>query len=182
MLGSLIRSPTTSAEEKSRYLNELSGAAERMVTSLDEIVWAVNPRNDTIASLASYFGSYAQRLLDLASVACGLDVAEDLPDHPLDPTFRQQIFFAFKEALTNVVRHARATQVWLRISVAGEQLVVEVADDGHGFEPGERQTGADGVANMKERLKTLGGDCTISSDAEHGTTVRFQAPLPRRLL
>jgi signal transduction histidine kinase len=182
MLSSLVKSPTTSTEEKNRYLNELTETARRMVTSLDEIVWAVNPRNDTIASLASYFGSYAQRLLDLAAVSCGLDVAEDLPEHPLDPKFRQEIFLAFKEALTNVVRHAQATQVWLRISVREDQLRVELADNGQGFNPNERKTGDDGIANMKERLKSLGGDCEIASDLQKGTTVRFYAPLPIRLL
>jgi signal transduction histidine kinase len=182
MLSTLVKSPTTSAEEKNRYLGELSATARDMVTSLDEIVWAVNPRNDTIASLASYFGSYAQRLLDLASISCGLDVAEDLPDHPLDPRFRQELFLAFKEALTNVVRHAGATQVWLRISVPSGDIVVEVADNGHGLNAAKHDAGADGIANMKERMTALGGECEISSGKDQGTAVRFRAPLPRRML
>lgn len=182
MLCSLVKSSTTTAEEKNRYLGDLTEIARRMVTSLDEIVWAVNPRNDTIASLASYFGAYAQRLLELASVACGLDVAEDLPECPLDPKFRQEIFLAFKEALTNIVRHAQATQVWLRILVRDDRLIVEVIDNGQGFHLGERKVGDDGLANIQERLKSLGGHCEILSDLQKGTTVRFQVPLPKRLL
>ena len=182
MLTTLVKSPTTSPAEKDRYLGDLSETARRMVTSLDEIVWAVNPRNDTIASLASYFGSYAQRLLDLASVSCGLDIAEDLPEHPLDPRFRQELFFAFKEALNNVVRHARATQVWLRISVRAENLLVEVADNGHGLDLTERAVGSDGLANMAERLKSIGGHCEITSDISQGTCVQFSAPLPGNFL
>jgi signal transduction histidine kinase len=182
MLSSLVKSPATSAAEKNRYLDQLTETARVMVTSLDEIVWAVNPRNDTVTSLASYFGSYALRLLDLASIPCGLDVAEDLPDHALDPKFRQELFFAFKEALNNVVRHADATQVWLRISVQHGQLVVVVADNGHGLNSGAQRVGADGMANMEERLKALGGTCEISSEREKGTTVRFRAPLPGKLL
>lgn len=182
MLSSLAKSPATSAEEKNRYLDELTETARGMVTSLDEIVWAVNPRNDTIASLASYFGSYAQRLLDLASVSCGLDVAEDLPDHPLDPRFRQELFLAFKEALTNVVRHAAATQVWLRMSVQNGDIIVVVSDNGRGLISGKQEAGADGISNMTERLKSLGGVCEISSEPNKGTTVCFQAPLPQRML
>ena len=178
MLSSLVRSTTTSADEKNRYLDELSETAQRMVTSLDEIVWAVNPRNDTAASLASYFGSYAQRLLDLASVSCGLDVAQDLPDCPLDPKFRREMFSAFKEALNNVIRHAGASKVWLRIAVANNTLVVEVADNGRGIESDKRDTGADGLANMQQHLGALGGRCEIQSDPQSGTTVRFEAPLP----
>lgn len=182
MLTSLVKSTTTSTDEKERYLGELSETARRMVTSLDEIVWAVNPRNDTIASLASYFGSYAQRLLDLASMACGLDIAPDLPEYPLDPTFRQELFFAFKEAITNVVRHAGATQVWLRISARDDALIVEVSDNGHGFDPHNRSAGADGIVNMEDRLKALGGDCVIKSNTREGTTVRFRAPLPKTFI
>lgn len=178
MLGTLIKSPTTSPEEKDRYLTELSGTASEMITSLDEIVWAVNPRNDTTSLLASYFGSYAQRLLELASISCGLDVAEDLPEHSLDPKFRRELFLAFKEALTNVVRHSKATQVWLRIRADGGMLTVEVADNGRGIESGVTAPGADGIANMKERLISIGGQCDISSDAASGTMVRFTAALP----
>jgi signal transduction histidine kinase len=182
MLSSLVKSQATSTAEKEAYLTDLSGATLRMVTSLDEIVWAVNPRNDTIASLASYFASYAQRLLNLAGVTCGLDIADDLPDRALDPKFRQQLFFAFKESLSNVVRHAYATQVWLHISVSQDQLWVEVGDNGRGFEPAQPPAGCDGLANMKERLKKLGGQCIIVSDSQNGTSVRFLAPLPEALL
>jgi len=181
ILTTLVKSPATSAEEKNRYLDVLTETARHMVASLDEIVWAVNPRNDTIASLASYFGSYAQRLLDLAAVSCGLDVAEDLPDHPLDPKFRQEVFLAFKEALTNVVRHAQASQVWLRIKVQDGWLRVELADNGCGFDGNVRQTGNDGLVNMRERLKSLRGHCEITSRIRQGTTVRFAAPLPQKL-
>jgi len=145
-------------------------------------VWAVNPRNDTVASLASYFSSYSQRILELASVACGLAVADDLPDYPLDPKFRQELFLAFKEALTNVVRHAGATKVWLRISVEQDTLRIEVADNGRGFDVKSRAAGSDGLTNMQERMQTLGGDCEVVSTPQQGSTVRFRAPLPRRLL
>jgi len=182
MLSSLAKSAATSVEEKQRYLDSLTETARRMVTSLDEIVWAVNPRNDTIASLASYFGAYAQRLLDLAGVACGLDIAEELPERPLDPRFRQEIFFAFKEALTNIVRHARATQVWLRIAVREDCLLVEVADDGQGFNLSASPSGSDGIMNMQARLKSLDGECVITSDAQTGTAVCFRAPLPKSYL
>jgi signal transduction histidine kinase len=182
MLAALVKSPTTNAEEKARYLADLSETARHMVSSLDEIVWAVNPRNDTIASLASYFGSYAQRFLDIAAISCGLEIAEDLPEHSLDPKFRQELFYAFKEALTNVVRHARATQVCLRISVQDGHLLVALADNGVGLPPRTGQAGDDGLANMRSRLRSLGGSCDILGAPQQGTTVQFRAPLPQKLL
>ena len=62
------------------------------------------------------------------------------------------------------------------------ELVVEVADDGCGFNSRERQAGSDGIVNMKERLHTLGGGCEITSLARKGTTVQFHAPLPGTFL
>jgi signal transduction histidine kinase len=109
-------------------------------------------------------------------------VAEDLPEYPLDPKFRQEIFLAFKESLTNVLRHAQATQVWVRISVQKDMLVVELADNGRGFDLQAHQSGNDGLANMNERMKSLGGTCEIKSEIQKGTTVRFLAPLPKKLL
>jgi len=177
MLASLVKSPGTTAGERKRYADELCDIALHMVTSLDEIVWAVNPRNDTVASLAGYFGAYAQRLLELASINCGLDMADSLPHLSLDTRFRQEMFLAFKEALTNVIQHANARKVWLRIFVQDKDLVVIVSDDGSGIAPGEREAGADGLDNMKERLAALNGRCTIDSDPETGTTVRLQAEI-----
>lgn len=177
MLTTLAANPATSPEQKTQHLADLNTMARDMVTSLDEIVWAINPRNDTLASLVGYFCAHAQRLLDLAGVKCGLDVPPDLPDIQLDSKFRHELLMAFKEAVTNVVRHASAKKVWLRIAVSGGRLAVELEDDGSGFGSQTAAAGADGLANMRERLATLGGTCEISSQPAGGTIVRFAAPL-----
>ncbi len=177
MLTSLASNPATSGEEKTRYLADLNEMARDMVTSLDEIVWAVNPRNDTVNSLVGYFGAHAQRLLALASVKFGLAVSEELPDLPLDPQFRHEMLMAFKEAINNIVRHSGATKVWLRAAFREGILVLEVEDNGRGIEPGKSEAGADGLVNMRARLSALGGRCEIQSDPAKGTTVRFEAPL-----
>ncbi|MBN2162225.1 MAG: hypothetical protein JXR25_16515 [Pontiellaceae bacterium] len=179
MLASLVKSPATSTGEKKAYAGQLNDIAQQMVTSLDEIVWAVNPRNDTVPSMAGYFGAHAQRILELASVGCGLDISEELPDVPVDPHFRQEIFLAFKEALSNVIRHAKASKVWLRMGVEEDNLVVTVSDDGCGMESDKRAPGADGLANMRERMQALGGTCRIDSSLDTGTVVRLAAPLRR---
>ncbi len=179
MLSLLVTSPATSAEEKERCADEMNDLLLRMVMSLDEIVWAENPRNDTISSLAGYLCAHAQRLLDLASISCGLDVAKDLPEQSLDPKFRQELFLAFKEAITNVVQHADASKVWLRIAVQDDDLVITVSDDGCGILPTGQAAGADGLINMRGRMDALGGSCEIQGEPGKGTTVRLRAPIKR---
>ena len=177
MLASLVNNPHNTPDDRARYSDQLKSIALHMVTALDEIVWAVNPRNDTVSSLVGYFGAHAQRLLELASISCGLDVDDCLPELALPPRARREIFLAFKEALANIVRHASARKVWLHIFVQDRDLVVELTDGGSGFDPGERKAGSDGLINMEERMKNLGGECTIKSEPGKGTTVRLQVPL-----
>ena len=97
-----------------------------------------------------------------------------LPKTPLDSKVRHGVFLAFKEALNNVVRHSRASEVILKIHMVGEQLVISVTDNGCGFAGGFLNPGRDGLAGMRDRLQKLGGACDISSRPDQGTTVEFR--------
>lgn len=180
ILGSLARNPAIPAGQKDGYLDQLIEAARSLVTGLDEIVWAVNPHYDSTSSLASYYSLFAQRFLNLAGIACRLQVSKSLPDHPVDSRLRHGIFLAFKEALNNVVRHSQATEVQLAIAVTGNELKISVADNGRGFASVSDAPGSDGIISMKERMQKLGGDCRVSSEPGRGTTVEFTLPLGGR--
>jgi signal transduction histidine kinase/ligand-binding sensor domain-containing protein len=162
----------------SRFVGEIGGKARELVATMDEIVWAVNPRNDSVPSLAAYFCQFAQHLLKPAGIRCRLDVAAELPLSPLNSEHRHQLFLAFKEALNNVVRHSGAGEVCVAIEVSAGHLQVSLKDDGQGLS-GEQSSGsADGLRNMRERLSRIGGACAIASAPQHGTTVVFRVPLP----
>ena len=177
ILSSLVNNPAIAVDKKNNYASKMSELAHRMVGSLDEIVWAENPLYDTVFTLADFFESYARRLLEPASVGCIFTVADNVPDHPLDPRIRQEIFLTFKEALTNVVKHAGASAVQVNLSVEGDDLLVILSDDGCGIKSERHAVGADGIANMQARLAAVGGRCDIQSDPEKGTTVRIRAPI-----
>ena len=145
-----------------------------MVTALDEIVWAMNPKHDSLASLVSYFCLYADRFLGLANIAWRLEGMPGTPDPTVDSRHRHQLFLAFKEALTNVVRHADASEVRLSIQAEQGQVRLTVADNGRGFSPEVHTEEMDGVANMRARIEKLGGRFEITSEAgqrHHGTVL-----------
>jgi len=146
---------------------------------LVEIVWAVNPKNDTVASLASYLCQYAERFLKPTRLRLRLKVARDLPPAPLNAEERHNLFLAFKEALHNVVQHSKATDVQLTIDLDGEVLTVVVVDNGSGFDPNTAQSEADGLGNMQRRLERIGGRHELISLIGKGTTATFQFPLLR---
>ncbi|MEI6075398.1 MAG: sensor histidine kinase [Verrucomicrobiota bacterium] len=177
LLGSLAQRPANSPERARVLLKQITGKASEMVTALDEIVWAVNPKHDSTKSLSSYFCDYAQEFLRPSPIACRLDVANDLPDLPLESHARHQLFLAFKEALTNVVRHAQATAVTVIIDAVENELRVAVEDNGRGFHEGFQGPTADGLQNMAGRLKSIGGRCEWMNQPSGGARVSLVLPL-----
>jgi signal transduction histidine kinase len=180
ILGSLAKTPEIPAEARDRYVEQLTNVARSLVTALDEIVWAVNPQYDTVSSVAEYHSLFAQRFLNLAGIACRLQVSESLPEYTLDSRARHSVFLAFKEALNNVVRHSGATEVHLVIEVSAAGLVLAISDNGRGFDSTALAPGADGLAGMARRMQSLSGSCQVTSRPGAGTTVRLHLPLTTR--
>ena len=177
ILASLVKNPAVPQDRKADYLEQLSEVCKTMVTGLDEIVWAVNPRYDSAVDLAGYFSLVAQRFLGLAGINCRFNIDESVADHPLDSRQRHSLFLAFREALNNIVRHSKAGEVVLSITMAGDELRVSLNDDGGGFDRAVTLPGSDGLTGMEERLQELGGVCRIIPDPGRGTTVEFSLPL-----
>jgi len=157
-------------------LVRIAATARQVVRALDEIVWAVNPRNDTLAQMIDYAGQYAVDYLHAAGVRCRLEFPEPTPERPMPPDLRHHCFLAVKEALHNVVKHARATEVQLRARVEPEGLYWEIEDNGQGFDAAPAPAGSDGLRNMRQRMAEVGGRCEILSRPGRGTTVRLFVP------
>ncbi|HSY18288.1 MAG TPA: two-component regulator propeller domain-containing protein [Candidatus Acidoferrales bacterium] len=158
-------------------LSEITGRARTLAASLDEIVWAINPANDTSQSLVDYFFPYAQKLLGSAGIRCRLEVIEPLPAGNLNAEGRHEFFHAYKEALNNIIRHSGATQVQVTMSAAEGNLVIRIADNGRGLAEGAGRGAHHGLAGMRERLLRLGGRCDLTSHAGQGTEVTFIIPV-----
>ncbi len=176
MLAARTKSATALEENRSRYLEQMSAKAREMVIALDEIVWAMNPMHDSLASLVSYFCLYADRFLSLANITWRLENSSECADQTVNSRHRHQLFLAFKEALTNVVRHSEATEVRLKIQIEQNELNLSIADNGHGIPPSNRNDAMDGLANMRTRIEKLGGRFEMVSEAGRGTTLRFFVP------
>ena len=161
------------AEEVAGDLGKISATAREAVRAMDAIVWAVNPRNDTLDHFANYVSQFAEDFFRLTPIRYRLDVPADLPDRPLSTEVRHHLFLAVKEALNNVVRHSGATEVWLRLSCLKDQLTIAIEDNGKGLPQKQGTPGQDGLLNLKNRLQSLGGTCTVESAAGKGTQIRL---------
>jgi signal transduction histidine kinase len=186
LLSDTISTDLVSPPQAGEALGRIFATSRELVEALDEIVWAVNPRFDTLDSLASYLGDFAQDLLKTASIRCRLDMPVHLPVRPLTTEVRHNLFLAFKEALNNVLKHAAATEVRVSLALEADSLVLSVEDNGKGFAPPaaapgspSRTTGAasgSGLINMRQRLAEIGGRCEIQSAPGGGAKVRFTVP------
>jgi signal transduction histidine kinase len=163
-------------------LRVICDTARELTRAMDEIVWAVNPRHDTLEGLLNYLEKFAQDFLHTAGIRCRLDLPEKLPPWPLTAEVRHNLFLAFKEALNNAVRHAAASEVRVALTLETGALALAVEDNGCGFSPGasagegaaDRFASGEGLENMRRRLAKVGGVCEINSAPGKGTRVVFR--------
>ena len=171
----------------SSNLERIHDTARELTRSMDEIVWAVNPRHDTLDSLASYLCRFACDFLSAANVRCRLDVPLQLPAWPLTAEVRHNLFLAFKETLHNVISHAAASEVRVFLKLEAHKIILTMTDDGCGFDMGKPCSGSpkkpdrisqgEGLANIHRRLGEIQGECKIQSAPGQGTTVKFTVPV-----
>jgi signal transduction histidine kinase/ligand-binding sensor domain-containing protein len=155
------------------HFDEISSAARQATDALDEIVWAINPRNDTLPHLINYLGQFVTDYLRTAGIPCRVDLPENPPTRSVSAEVRHNLFLAIKESLNNIVRHANATEVFMRILATDKFLSVIIEDNGRGFNDQTRSNGADGLENMRQRIAEIGGQFQIESKPGVGTAISF---------
>ncbi|MGO8930452.1 MAG: two-component regulator propeller domain-containing protein [Limisphaerales bacterium] len=166
------------AQPPARGLFERIGAQARAaVQALDEIVWATNPKNDNLPRFAEYVCRFADEFFEDTTVRCWQEVPTDLPNVPLRADLRHNVFLAVKEAFSNVLKHSRTTEVWLRLVLVDSRVSLEIEDNGLGFNPQQTSPGGNGLDNMQTRLAECGGEAEILSHPGKGTKLRFGFPL-----
>ncbi len=177
LLGELVETDKHEPSEVEAHGRQISQTALETTRALDEIVWTVNPSNDTLDSLITYICKYAQDYLAVTNLRYRLEVPEQLPDIPILPELRHNVFLAAKEAVNNVVKHAKATAIWLRLRTEPRRFVIEIEDNGRGLAPADAKKGRNGLRNMRKRMEDIGGQFETGPGAQGGTKVTLVAPL-----
>jgi ligand-binding sensor domain-containing protein/signal transduction histidine kinase len=179
LLSEMAEADKNSPAEIESHTQQISQTARETTRSLDEIVWAVNPSNDTLEGLVNYACKYAQEYLAVAGLRYRADVPAQLPANPIPPEVRHNIFLAFKEAVNNVVKHARASEVRVRLQLQPGNFTLSIEDNGRGL--GGRDANAaparNGLRNMRKRMEDVHGEFSISPGTGGGTMVCLTIPL-----
>ena len=170
LLSGMAQTDQTLSEKARGDFNAISGMARDLVSALYETVWAVNPENDNLDALGNYICQMVDNLCEQAQLPRRFHVAELPRDLQVSSSVRHNLILAVKEAVHNVIKHARASEVSVQVLLEGTTLTIRVQDDGAGFAP-ENHAPGNGLANMERRLQQIGGTCSIQSEPGHGTGV-----------
>ncbi|MDB5016258.1 MAG: Tetratricopeptide repeat-containing protein [Mucilaginibacter sp.] len=157
-------------------IDRISVLGTELVDQMKEIVWSLSPVNDELASLLFFIRQYFIMLFEPLPHQVSIDFPQSIPDITLEGDIRRNIFLCVKETLNNIIKHAKATQVELRIGVICNTLIIQVKDDGIGLPaPAALNVIGNGIKNINRRMGTMKGKCNMFND--NGTITRFELNL-----
>ncbi|MDW8309434.1 MAG: sensor histidine kinase, partial [Verrucomicrobiales bacterium] len=162
------------------HVEKISQSAAESIRALEEIVWAVRPGADTLQSLVDYIAHVANEMFIGGQTRCRLDLPHDLPARPLPPEMRHNLFLVVKEALTNALKHAGASEVHVQVKTDPRTLEITVQDNGRGFDSAAANPHRNGLENMRRRAESLRARLTVQSAPGRGTTVRLAVDFPEQ--
>jgi signal transduction histidine kinase len=185
LLSELAKADLHQPELAKTHLDQIFTTVSGLTRELNEIVWAVNPANDDLEHFTDHICKFAQDYLSLAGIRCRFDFPESVPAYPLLSQERHSLFLAAKEALQNIVKHAEAGQVWIRLQLEPGVLLLLVEDDGEGGDTeilaaASAAVAGNGLSNMQKRMEQLGGRFVRQTRNGHGTIVRLELPLRKQ--
>lgn len=158
-------------------VEQITDAASEALGSLDEVVWTVNPKNDRLDALCRHLCSHATRYLGRVGIACRIESAAVWPDIGISSQVRHQVTMAFKEALQNVIKHAKASEVTISLAIEQRHFLIRVSDNGCGLPEHPEKSDRNGLENMKSRLVVIGGICDIQATKTGGAEVVMRVPV-----
>lgn len=165
-----LKRPKMEIPDVKRMIENIREDAQQMSEAIDDIVWTVNPRNDSFDRILSRMRYYASELFEAKGIHYEIDFPREVARTRLSMEKRRDLFLLFKEAVNNVVKHSGCTRAEIALTVWGHQMRLTLRDNGNGLSDcGQRE--GNGLRNMKLRAKNLGGRLTVTSEAGKGTSI-----------
>lgn len=157
------------------YLQRIGSQSARIMEDLGDMVWSINPRNDSVQHVINRMREFAAEIFELKGIDYDfkVDIKDDLA---LTPEQRKNLFLIFKESINNAAKYSEAGFVEISLEQRGHVLVMRVKDNGLGFDELIVHEG-NGLRNLRERTKELKGDIRLKSRLNEGTLVEVEMPL-----
>jgi signal transduction histidine kinase len=163
-------------ETEQAWLSTIGERARDVMESMSDIVWSVNPRNDSMENILERMKIFATELLEARNCRLHFDVEPAVLHLNLSMERRKNFYLIFKEAVNNAAKYAEATEVWVTISNGNHQLRLEIRDNGRGFDLNQVRPG-NGQRNMQQRAEQMGGTLTLKSKPGMGVCLTLLVPI-----
>jgi signal transduction histidine kinase len=169
--------------KKESSLAEISNTSRQLTQKMGEIIWTLNPINDTVDNLVSYIKEQLYELSETASLEIKFDFPAHIPAIKISNLQRQQILLVTKEGFNNILKYAEATLVEFTMKLAKDHIVFLLEDNGIGFNKDKVKAATNGrrngLSNMEWRMLQAGGTFSIDSEPGKGTTLYYMLPLTK---
>lgn len=172
ILSELASRKTDQYRQAAAELKTISETARKLVDSMSDIVWVVNPRRDSLYDLIVRLKDSYKDLLFSLGISFRTSDLQKIKNIRLPMEYKQNLNLIFKEAINNAVKHSSCKKIILAVNIRKDVLEISLSDDGKGFDPGTGRKG-NGLRNIENRAKQIGGRIKLKSSKNEGTTIRF---------
>ena len=174
LLGEFVRTQAELPETK-KEATKIADTSRELLQNISEIIWGLNSKNDYVDNLAAYIRRYAAEYFENLPLKFKTTLPAVIPRLPISGERRRNIFFTVKEAMNNIVKHARATKAELIFSIKNDVLFVVIQDNGIGIPEGKLNQFGNGLKNMHKRMSGINGSIKIETNA--GTKITLALPI-----
>lgn len=176
IISSLMGEKTADPSVKEAAQN-ISGLSNKVANGIREIVWELNPANDSLGAIVSQLRKLSAEILTPSEISFSFNEKINDPNKKISPELRKEMVLLFKETINNARKYSHAEKVDIGISEKKSVLKMKISDNGIGFDPGTVKRG-NGLNNMERRSKKMNANFSLESAKNSGTVVRLQIPLP----
>lgn len=165
--------------EVTPLLIKISDNTQRLYQGTKDFIWAINPEHDNFYEIAIRLKDFGDDVFDKTGIRFNADgISEDLKNVMLPMGYSRHLIFLFKEAISNTLKHSKATETELRFAQKKQEISIEWQDNGAGFELHGHPVG-NGLQNIRIRAKKIGGNVAIDSHKQAGTQITFSLNIPQ---
>ncbi len=171
ILGNVIKKDFNNPSSVSTNIDKIIGYSRNIQENISEIIWAMNPKNDTVENLISFINNYSSEFLGNSSIEFTIELPEVIPHDMINGKIRRSVFLVVKESLNNISKYACASSVRFQINVNQGLFSVSIQDNGKGFNLEDVPRFSNGINNMRQRIAAIHGLFKINSAANEGTNI-----------
>jgi ligand-binding sensor domain-containing protein len=171
ILSELVAKDSGSLNGSTFKLKHISEIARQLVDNLSDIVWVVNPKRDSLGDLIARIKDFYSDFLSSLGISLRTNNIEKLNDIKLSMEYRQNLYLIIKEGISNSIKHSKCKKIFLEVNVRGDVIEIVLKDDGIGIENANGL--GNGIKNIEERAKNIGGKVKWKSAANDGTSIIY---------